>query len=81
MSDHKSLFNTGAGQNSVGLDADHLHAALDVKFAAQFGTRIGELTSERIDNVDVLLGNQFRFTCFITQSNVKLFHLSVSFYG
>ena len=35
MGNHKSLFDTGTGQNSVGLDADHLHAALDVKFAAQ----------------------------------------------
>ena len=81
MGNHKSLFDTGTGQNSVGLDADHLHAALDIELTAEFGARIGELTSERIDNIDVLLGNQFRFTCFITQSNVKLFHLSVSFYG
>ena len=57
MSDHKSLFNTGAGQNSVGLDADHLHAALDIELTAEFGARIGELTSENLDHIDVFFGN------------------------
>ncbi len=43
---HKSLFNAGAGQNSVGLDADNLDTAPDVELAAQFGSRIGKLPSE-----------------------------------
>ena len=40
MGNHKSLFDTGTGQNSVGLDADHLHAALDIELTAEFGARV-----------------------------------------
>ena len=57
MGNHKSLLNTGTGQNSVGLDADYLHATLDIELTAEFGARIGELTSENLDHIDVFFGN------------------------
>ena len=57
MGNHKSLFDTGTGQNSVGLDADHLHAAPDIELTAEFGARIGELTAENLDDIDILFGH------------------------
>ena len=77
---HESLLDTGTGEDSALLDADHLHAAPNVELAAEFRARVGEFAAQSLDHIDVLLGDQFRFTCLITQSDVDLFHVAVSFY-
>ena len=65
MGNHETLLDSGPGQYAPGLDADNLDAALDFELPAQLGSRIDEFAPERLDDIDVRLGYQFRFTCSV----------------
>ena len=46
--------------------------------ASEAGIR--EAAAQHPDYIDIFFGEEFCFTCFITQSDLKLFHLVASFY-
>ena len=80
MGDDETLPYPGPGQHAARLDRQDAHTALDVQLTAEPGAGIREAAAQHPDYIDIFFGEEFCFTCFITQSDLKLFHLVASFY-
>ena len=79
MGNHESLLDAGTSQQPFGLDSCHLHTTSDIELTAQLFACIHKLAAQRLAHVDILFGEEFRFTGLITQRHFKKFHFALSF--
>ena len=80
MGDDETLSDSRLRKQTTGIHSHYLYSATNIELLGRLRLDLDKTSTENFDHIDRIACEQFCFSGFITQSDVKMFHIFASFY-